>query len=183
MNEAMNEAKALQYATETLLNDAFIKKTLWASIGVSWRKTYYIVCGVLYAVMMAIILAGALITGEFTNFYVSLLIGVVVLAFAVLLLRYSVGVSLRRWKEQNHGGELRITSGFTDEVLTFCKDENRSTILFSDMYKLFPVDGVWIFRTKAGLLVNYNAAALTDAERADVLSLLHERCPKLKVRL
>ena len=179
----MSETPTLKYAAETVVNEALLKKTLWASLGTSWRKTYYIVCGAVAAAMLLIVLLGAVVTGEFGNFIASLLILLVAAASIVLLLRYSVGVSLRRWKEQNHAAELHLTSGFTDEGLLLTNDGNRTTIRFDDLQKVFPVDGVWVFSTKAGLLVFYNASALTADERNAVLALLRQHCPKLKIKL
>ena len=78
---------------------------------------------------------------------------------------------------------LHMFGGFTDEGFVFGYDDKHSVLHYADLYKVFAVGSVWVFRTKAGLLVFYDTAQLTETDRKSVLDLLKRNNPKIKVQL
>ena len=180
----MSEEQKLLYETEMQLDEKFIRRVLWSSVTHSWRKVYYIVCGCVYALAMVLLLAAAVMSGEYSGVFKGLLICLAVGAVLVISWRSSINTGVRRWKEQNHEQPVTIRAGFSDEGVVFSNDKQQSsTLYYADIHKVYEVDGTWVIRTKAGLLVNYNAAQLSETDRESVLTMLKSSNPKIKIRL
>ena len=179
----MNEELILQYRTETDVDEALLKKALWGSVMNSWRKAFYIVIGVVYAVQLVLFAWLGSRTGNYGDLIKWALIFLAAAGFLYFTLHMSVQTSLRRWKEQNHVAVLHMFGGFNEEGFVFGQDDKHSVLHYADLYKIFEVDGVWVLRTKAGLLVFYNAAQLEETDRKSLLALLRQNNPKIKIRL
>lgn len=179
----MSEELNLQYCTEMVVQEDFLRRVLWRSLSKSWRKTYYIVVGIVYAGAIGVLGWLAVMTGDYSQLVLPCVVSVLVAAVVGFSVRSSINTSVRRWKEQNHEASVSLYSGFTEDGLSFGKAENRSLLYFTDMQKVFDLDGVWIFRTKANQLIIYNASQLSENDRESVLALLKSRNPKIKIDL
>ena len=179
----MSETLTLQYRTEADVDEALLKKALWGSILCSWRKVFYIVIGVVYMVLLGLFAWIGSMTGNYGDLIKWTLIYLAAAAFVCFTVYMSVQTSLRRWKEQNHVAVLHMFGGFTDEGFVFGYDDKHSVLHYADLYKVFAVGSVCVFRTKAGLLVFYNTAQLTETDRKSVLDLLKQNNPKIKIQL
>lgn len=180
----MCEEQKLLYKTEMQLDEKFIRKVLWSSVAHSWRKVYYIVCGSLYLLAIVMLTVTAALTGDPSGVLKALTICVVVGIVVVFAWRSSINTGVRRWKEQNHQQPVTVYAGLSDEGVVFSNDKaQNATMYYSDIYKVYDVQGTWVIRTKAGLLINYNAAQLSETDRKSVLDLLKSKNPKIKIDL
>ena len=180
----MSEEQELLYETEMQLDEKIIRKMLWSSVTHSWRKVYYIVCGIIYLLAMVTLTVSAFMTGDPSGVLKALAICVVVGAVIVFSWRSSINTGVRRWKEQNHQQPVTVYAGFSDEGIVFSNDKaQNSTMYYADIYKVYDVQETWVIRTKAGLLLNYNAAQLSETDQRSVLGLLKSKNPKIKIDL
>ena len=179
----VSEELILQYRTETDVDEALLKKALWGSVTNSWRKGFYIVIGVVYVVQLGLFAWLGTLNGNYGVLIKWALIFLAAAGFVYFTLHMSVQTSLRRWKEQNHVAVLHMFGGFNEEGFVFGQDDKHSVLHYADLYKIFAVGGVWVLRTKAGLLVFYNAAQLEETDRESVLALVKQKNPKVKIRL
>ncbi len=180
----MSEEQKLLYETNMQEDEKLIRKMLWSSVAHSWRKVYYIVCGCVYVLALVLLTAAAVLSGDASGLVKALLICAVVGAILVFSWRSSINTGVRRWKEQNHEQPVTVHAGLSDEGIVFSNDKQQSTTLYyADMYKVYEVEGAWVIRTKAGLLITYNAAQLSETDRESVLTLLKSNNPKIKIQL
>ncbi len=180
----MSEEQKLLYETEMQIDERFIRKMLWSSVSHSWRKVYYIVCGCIYVLIIALLLATAVLSGDYSGLVKAMLVCVVVGAVLVFSWRLSINTGVRRWKEQNHEQPVTVYAGLSDEGIVYSNDKQQSSTLhYADMHKVYEVQGTWVVRTKAGLLLNYNAAQLSETDRESVIALLKSNNPKIKIQL
>jgi len=173
----------LQYRTEIDVHDELLKKALWGSIACSWRKSFYIAIGAIYVVLLGLFFWLGTLAGNYGDLIKWALIFLAAAGFVYFTLHMSVKNSLRRWKEQNHVAVLHMFGGFTDEGFVFGYDDKHSVLYYADLHKLFAVGGVWVLRTKSGLLAFYNAAMLEETDRKSLLALLKVKNPEFKISL
>lgn len=184
----MCEEQKLQYVTQMQLDEKQIRKMLWNSIAHSWRKTYYIVCGVVYLLSLIVLVVSAVLTGVSTSLVKSLLIAAVVGAVVAYSLYASVNTGVRRWKEKNHQLPVTVYAGFSDAGIVtgddkICGSAQNTTMHYADIHRVYDMEETWIFRTKGGLLLCYNASQLSETDRKSVLTLLKSNNPKIKIQI
>ena len=179
---SVSEELNLQYRTEVDVDEPLLKKALWGSIANSWRKGFYIGAGILYLVLLCLNIWMIIVTGDYAGILRALFFPLAAIV-VYLMLHRSVKTSLRRWKEQVHADVVHMFSGFNEDGFVFGQDGKHSVINYADLHKVYAVAGVWVFRTKAGLLMFYNAAQLSKTDRESVLTLLKSNNPKIKIQL
>ncbi len=172
-------SEEVRFETTGVLDEAFLRKTFKYSISPQW-------CWIRISRMLLTSLP-FLLTSEFLGRQTTLiLLAAFWIAFVLItiwMLRRSLDVSVKSFRERYDGGTCEITTSCIPEGIRTVNrtNGNVNVLKYEHIRSLRVVEDAFFLTTEAAQLLTYFTNGLTRQEKTELIAFLKEKRPQLKI--
>ncbi len=184
----MSEKVILRWKTEGLLDEKLLGQATILATMPKYTRVAERIAQVVIGLCLVLLLVMACVTGEWEALLRVVQIVLIAAIYSVFvwgIRKWVVHMSVKAFREQNATGGCPYSVGFGDKGAYVHNIGNgaKAVIAFEHFSRLCQVEKEWVLLTKMKAIVPIYQSQLSENERAELLSFLLEKCPKLKNEL